>query len=49
MDPHFSFLVFMARAAWAIKGKNSVHNLPYEPRTRLKGGYYWDFVGIGPL
>ena len=33
---------FMARAlrAWTIKGreKNSVHNLPYRPRTRLIRG-----------
>ena len=43
MDPR-SFLVFMARVlcAWAIKGrkKNSVHNLPYGPRTRLIRGMY---------
>ena len=37
-------LRFMARAlrAWAInrRGKNSVHNLRYEPRTRLVRGIY---------
>ena len=41
----FSFLVLTARAlrAWVIKGreKNSVHNLPYGPRSRLIRGMYF--------
>ena len=55
MNPCFSFpfLVFMVRArgGWAIKGrkKNSFHNLPYGPRTRLIRGKYWAYSRYFPF
>ena len=44
MDPHFFLPCFHGQRAWAIKGKNSVHNLQYGPRTRLIRGIYIPYL-----
>ena len=42
MDPRFSprFMAHANRLGHKARGKNSVHNLRYEPRTQLIRGIY---------
>ena len=40
MDPNFFPSLISWPAHFTLEGKDSVHNLPYGPRTRIIGGLY---------